>query len=101
MKQLVTATIFAPSHNDIEQTKKAILNALVQVKDRMNNGSEIKIASCNAENTSELQMLMGQIKWFSLGKEPNGFSEQKRQKQKKRTAGIKDDEDLDDILLDL
>lgn len=100
MKLLVTATISGPSHNDVEQTKKSILNALTGVKDRLNNGSQMKIAACNAENTSELQMLMGQIKWFSLGKEPDGFSEHKRQASKKRRAGIVE-ESIDDVILDL
>ena len=100
MKLLVTATVSASSHNDIQQTKMAILKALDGVKERTNNGSEIKIGSCNAENTSELQMMMGQIKWFSLGKEPDGFSEHKRQASKKRRAGIVE-ESIDDIILNL
>jgi hypothetical protein len=100
LKLLVTATVNASSHNDIQQTKMAILKALDGVKERINNGSEIKIGSCNAENTAELQMMMGQIKWFSLGKEPDGFSEHKRQASKKRRAGIVE-ESIDDILMDL
>jgi hypothetical protein len=100
LKLLVTATVNASSHNDIQQTKMAILKALDGVKERINNGSEIKIGSCNAENTAELQMMMGQIKWFSLGKEPHGFSEHKRQASKKRRAGIVE-ESIDDILMDL
>jgi hypothetical protein len=78
----------------------AILKALDGVKERTNNGSEIKIGSCNAENTSELQMMMGQIKWFSLGKEPDGFSEHKRQASKKRRAGIVEPT-IDEIILGL
>lgn len=100
MKLLVTATVRAPSHNDIQQTKKAILNALAEVKNRMNNGSEIKIGSCDAENIGEVQMVMGQIKWFALGREPDGFSEHKRQASKKRKAGIVNDS-IEDDLLDL
>ena len=100
MKLLVTATINGPSQNDVQQTKMAILKALDGVKDRMNNGSEMKIASCNVENTSELQMMMGQLKWWSLGKQPDGFSEHKRQASKKRKAGIVE-ESIDDILMDL
>ena len=100
MKLLVTATINGPSQNDVQQTKMAILKALDGVKDRVNNGSEMKIASCNAENTSQLQMLMGQLKWWSLGRQPDGFSEHKRQASKKRRAGIVE-ESIDDILLDL
>lgn len=98
MKLLVTATVDAPSQSIIQQTKMAILTALEKVKDR--TGAEVKIGTCNAENSAELQMLMGQIKWFSLGKEPNGFSERKRQAQKKKTLGIQE-ESIDDILLDL
>jgi hypothetical protein len=100
LKLLVTATINGPSQNDVQQAKMAILKALDGVKDRMNNGSEIKIGSCNAENTSELQMLMGQLKWFSLGRQPDGYSEHKRQSSKKRKAGIVEPE-IEDELLDL
>lgn len=77
----------------------AILTALEKVKDRTT--ADMKIGSCNAENTAELQMMMGQIKWFSLGKEPNGFSEAKRQAQKKKTLGIVDETSIEDELLDL
>ena len=101
MKLLVTATVSGSSHNDLQQTKMAILKALDGVKDRMNNGSEMKIGSCNAENTSELQMLMGQLKWWSLGRQPDGFSEHKRQASKKRRAGIIDEPTIDEIILDL
>jgi hypothetical protein len=100
LKLLVTTSIDGPSQNDVQQTKMAILKALDGVKDRVNNGSEMKIASCNAENTSELQMLMGQLKWWSLGRQPDEFSEHKRQASKKRRAGIVE-ESIDDILLDL
>ncbi len=101
MKLLVTATISGPSSNDVQQAKMSILKALDGVKDRLNNGSQVKVASCDAENTSQLQMLMGQLKWFSLGKEPDGFSEHKRQASKKRRAGIVEEPSIDEILLDL
>ena len=101
MKLLITTTINGASQNDVQQAKMAILKALDGVKDRMNNGSEIKIGSCNAENTAELQMVMGQLKWFSLGREPDGFSEHKRQASKKRRAGIKPEESIDETILNL
>jgi len=78
----------------------SILKALDGVNDRVNNWSEVKIASCDAENTSQLQMLMGQLKWFSLGKEPDGFSEHNRQASKKRRAGI-EEPSIDEVFLDL
>ena len=99
MKLLVTTTVDAPSQSIIQETKMAILTALEKVKDRTK--ADMKIGSCNAENTAELQMMMGQIKWFSLGKEPNGFSESKRQAQKKKTLGIVDETSIEDELLDL
>lgn len=102
MKLLVTATVSAQSSGDLQQTKMALLKALDTVKERTNNGSEIKIGHCNADDPAEVQVLMGKVKWFSLGKEPDGFSEHKRQASKKRRAGIAEEseESIDDILLD-
>jgi hypothetical protein len=100
LKLLVTATINGPSHNDVEQTRRSILKALDGVKDRMNNGSEMKIGSCNTENSFELGTVMRQIVAFSLGREPDGFSEHKRQASKRRRAGIVE-ESIDDILQSL
>ncbi len=100
MKLLVTATVDAPSVGQIKETRRDILGALELVKDRSTNGSQIKIGSCNAENPAAVQMLMGQIKWFTLGREADGFSEHKRQASKKRRAGIVEPS-IDEMFLDL
>ncbi len=98
MKLLVTATISGPSSTDVQNTKMSILKALESVKDRTSN--DIKIGSCNAQNSLAFHLLMGQLLSFSLGREPDGFSEHKRQASKKRRAGIVE-ESIDDILMDL
>ena len=68
MKNLVIVTIEGPSHNDINGARKAIVNACVEVKDRVNNGSRIKVSSCNADDVNEIYSIMGRIKWWTLGR---------------------------------
>ena len=68
MKSLVIVTIDGPAHNDVEQTRKAMINSLTSIRDRTNNGSRIKISSCDADDVNQIYSMMGKIKWFTLGR---------------------------------
>jgi hypothetical protein len=70
MKTLIFVTIDGPSRNDIEGARMSLSKALGTVIERVNNGSEIRISSCNAENSQEMFSSLGKIVAWAFNKVP-------------------------------
>lgn len=96
LKRLIVATIEGPSHNDIEEANRSIVKACVETKNRINNGSSIKISSCNPDDMNQLYSLMGRIKFWTLGR---GADIQHDYNGGKKARPRKREQSLDDIIL--
>ena len=46
-----------------------MINASQQTRKRINNDTRIRISHCNANDDSAVRAMMGDIKWWSLGRQ--------------------------------
>ena len=79
MKALVTVTVEASAHHDMEQAEKILAKAIDDARMRINNGTRIKRSFTNADDPKEMMGLMGQLKWWTLGKTTPRRPEPKRE----------------------
>ena len=68
MKQLITITIDAPSHNDMTQCSHVLMRAVNGARKQVNGGAKVKVATTDAGDPSAMMRVMGQLKWWSLGR---------------------------------
>lgn len=68
MKLLATITVEASAHHDIQQAEKILAKAIDDARMKINNGTKIKRSFTNADDPKEMMGLMGQLKWWTLGK---------------------------------
>ena len=84
MKSLVTISIEAPSPNDLKQSEKTLTKVIDEARLHINNGAKIKRSITNADDPRAMMALMGQLKWWSLGKPERLEHAEKREEKKKR-----------------
>jgi len=84
LKSLVTISIEAPSSNDLKQSEKTLTKVIDEARLHINNGAKIKRSITDADDPRAMMALMGQLKWWSLGKPEHVDRSEKREEKKKR-----------------
>jgi hypothetical protein len=69
LKQIITITIRAHSRSSLTGTHDIIKDAIDEAKLHLNNGTRIQVLETRADDPSQVEALMGKLKWFSLDRE--------------------------------
>jgi len=85
LKSLVTISIEAPSANDLKQSQNTLTRVIDEARLHINNGAKIKRSITNADDPRAMMALMGQLKWWSLGK-PEKVERTEKQEEKKKQS---------------
>jgi hypothetical protein len=74
----LTITIEGPSQNDLNQSRDLLAKAIDGARMNINNGAKIKRSWTNGEDPRAMMALMGQLKWWSLGRIESPVKHQKK-----------------------
>lgn len=64
----MTITIEGPSQNDLNQSRDMLAKAIDGARANINNGAKIKRSWTNGDDPRQMMALMGNLKWWSLGR---------------------------------